>query len=58
MLRRRGSGLCAAALIALWPALATAGGPEGWHTSMKAGMKAAEQSGKAILYVTAWKPGV
>lgn len=29
-----------------------------WHKSLSAGKKAAKQSGKAILYITAWKPNV
>ena len=29
-----------------------------WHTSLSAGKKAAKQSGKAILYITSWKPNV
>lgn len=37
--------------------LATAA-PEGWHTSLKDGLKAARKSGKPLLVVTAWKSGV
>lgn len=47
--------VCALALIL---AAAPASAADGWHTSLKAGIKAAKQSGKAILYVTAWKPKV
>ncbi len=45
---------CAAACAAL---LAFPCAGDEWLTSMSAGKKAAEQSGKAILYVTTWSPG-
>lgn len=45
----------AAALVALGllatPAPAA---PEGWHTTLEAGVAAAEKSGKPILLITAW----
>lgn len=35
-------------------ATATPAAPEGWHTSLKDGVAAAEKSGKPILMITAW----
>lgn len=35
-----------------------AGPPEGWHKSLKDGVKAARKSAKPILVVTLWKDGV
>ena len=32
--------------------------PEGWHGSLKEGLDAAARSGRAVLLITAWKPGV
>jgi hypothetical protein len=32
--------------------------PEGWHASLDDGRKAARQSGKPILVVTAWAPNI
>jgi len=29
--------------------------PEGWHTTLKDGVAAAQKSGKPILMITAWK---
>lgn len=33
---------------------ASAKAPDGWHTSLKDGVAAAQKSGKPILLITAW----
>ena len=40
---------------ALFLALPATAAPEGWHTSLKDGVAAAEKSRKPILLITAWK---
>jgi hypothetical protein len=49
----------AVALVLLIAGAATAGPvPDGWHASLKDGAAAAKRSGKPLLVVTAWAPGV
>jgi hypothetical protein len=46
--------------FALLVAGAAAAGPipDGWHSSLKDGAAAAKRTGKPVLVVTAWSPGV
>jgi hypothetical protein len=32
--------------------------PDGWHASLADGVAAAKRSGKPVLVVTAWAPGI
>ena len=49
------AAIAALTLLFAVPALSS---PEGWMRSLEDGQKAARQSGKPILVVTAWKEGV
>jgi hypothetical protein len=53
----RGLGVTTALVVWLGTAVAGAA-PEGWHRSLDDGTEAARKSGKAVLVVTAWGPGV
>jgi hypothetical protein len=46
-----------AVAITLATALTTGAAEIAWLTSLDKGLKEARQSGRAILYVTLWKPG-
>ena len=44
--------------LALVGATVAGAAPDGWHRARKDGADAARKSGKPVLVVTAWGPGV
>ena len=54
-MRISGILLLSALAIGLTSMPAHAAAPDGWHSSLEAGVEAAAKSGKPILLITGWK---